>query len=655
MRHLICAVLLVFVGFPAGAAEPQALPIPPNVKVEGMPPIPQSIADDLSRYAAFRDAQLVAWHPTKRQILINTVFGQFPQIHLVDGPGRARTQLTFLPSPGVPRATAAAPYGAASFDPADGNTFVLRRDVTGGTEGYNLYRFDMSTGQITRLNESKTASGPPVWARQGKWIAYRSSERNGKDRDIYVMQPSNPATARRVGDTSGNWDVEDWSPDGSSLLVIEYASNTVTTIWKMHVETGERKPLTPPDGEPFNWFNPRFSADGRHVYALSDKGSGRTRIWRGVVATGAWTPITSDRDEIDAFELSPDGQMMAMVVDRGENTDLQVLDLGTLKPRPLPAIGTGVMSQLMWRPGSREVAFTFASIKSQGDVYSVDTSVGTVTRWTFSEVSFNPDTLPAPEVIHWKSEDGLTLSGILYRPSTKFTGPRPVMVSIHGGPEQRDRVRFQGRSNYFLNELGLAIIYPNVRGSIGFGRPFEEADNGKGRTGAIKDVGGLLDWIAAQPDLDKGRVLLQGPSYGGYLALEAGIVYADRVRCVMAGAAISNLVTFLEQTGPDRQANRRAEYGDERDPGMRAFLLSISPISRASDMKRPTMILHPGSDTRVPVNQAQELVQALKANNVPVWYLEFAGVGHDNFPGSVANVDLMLSSWTLFIKTYLVN
>ncbi len=654
MRYLICAVLLALVPSSAGAKQ-QAVPIPPNVKVEGMPPIPRSIADDLSRYAAFRDAQLVAWHPTKRQILINTVFGLFPQIHLVDGPGRARTQLTFLPSPGVPRATAAAPYAAASFDPADGNTFVMRRDVTGGTEGYNLYRFDMSTGRITQLNESKTASGPPIWARQGKWIAYRSSERNGKDRDIYVMQPSDPLTARRVGDTSGNWDVEDWSPDGSSLLVLEYASNTATTVWKMDVATGERKALTAREGEPFNWFNPRFSADGRHVYALSDKGGGRTRVWRGVVATGAWTPITSDADDIDAFELSPDGLMMAMIVDRGENTDLQVLDLGTLKPRPLPTIGTGVMSQLMWRPGSREVAFTFASIKSQGDVYSVDTSVGTVTRWTFSEVSFNPDALPAPEVIHWKSEDGLTISGILYRPSTKFTGPRPVMVSLHGGPEQRDRVRFQGRSNYFLNELGIAIIYPNVRGSIGFGRQFEEADNGKARTAAIKDVGGLLDWIAAQPDLDKGRVLLQGPSYGGYLALEASIVYADRVRCVMAGAAMTNLVTFLEQTGPDRQANRRAEYGDERDPDMRAFLLSISPISRASEMQRPTMILHPGSDTRVPVNQAQELVQALKANDVPVWYLEFTGVGHDNFPGSLANVDLMLYSWTLFIKTYLLN
>jgi dipeptidyl aminopeptidase/acylaminoacyl peptidase len=296
-----------------------------------------------------------------------------------------------------------------------------------------------------------------------------------------------------------------------------------------------------------------------------------------------------------------------------------------------------------------------ASIRSQGDVYSIDTSLGTLTRWTASEVSFNADVLPAPEVIRWKSDDGTAISGILYRPSTKFTGPRPVMISLHGGPEQRDRVRFQGRSNYFLNELGIAIIYPNVRGSIGFGRKYADADNGKARTGAIKDVGALLDWIAGQADLDKDRVLLQGPSYGGYLALESAITYNDRIRCVMAGAAMTNLVTFLEQTAPDRQANRRVEYGDERDPEMRAFLLSISPITRASELKRPTMILHPGNDTRVPVNQAQELVNALKANKAPVWYLEFTGVGHDNFPGSAANNDLMLACWTHFIKTYLLN
>jgi dipeptidyl aminopeptidase/acylaminoacyl peptidase len=213
-------------------------------------------------------------------------------------------------------------------------------------------------------------------------------------------------------------------------------------------------------------------------------------------------------------------------------------------------------------------------------------------------------------------------------------------------------VRFQGRSNYFLNELGIALLFPNVRGSAGFGRAFEQLDNGKGRDGAVKDVGAMLDWIATRPDLDKGRVVLAGPSYGGWLALEAGIVYNARIRGIIAGAAMTDLVTYLQQTDPGRQDNRRKEFGDERDPEMQKYLQSISPVTRAADLKTATFILHPSKDSRVPVAQAQELVAALKKNNATVWYAEFADVNHDNFPGPGPNNDWMLASWIWFIKTF---
>jgi dipeptidyl aminopeptidase/acylaminoacyl peptidase len=347
--------------------------------------------------------------------------------------------------------------------------------------------------------------------------------------------------------------------------------------------------------------------------------------------------------------------MAAVVFDRGATSELQVIDLVTLKPRPMPALTTGIVSQLRWRPGSREIGFTLASIKSQGDAYSIDTSLGTLTRWTSSETSFNTELLPVPEVVQWKSADGVGISGILYRPSPRFTGPRPVMIVFHGGPDSRERANFRGRSNYFLNELGMAIIYPNVRGSIGFGRKFEQMDNGKGRDGAIQDVGGLLDWIATRPDLDKGRVVLNGASYGGWLSLEAGIYYNDRIRGVIEGAGITNFVTYLEQTQAGRQESRRQEYGDERDPAMREYLLSISPVTRAADLKKPTMILHPGKDPRVPVGQAQDLVKALKANNATVWYAEFTEANHENLPGSAVNNDWMIAAWIMFVKTFVLN
>jgi dipeptidyl aminopeptidase/acylaminoacyl peptidase len=649
MRHVLRAALLALVAGVAGAQD-RVIPVPEKIKAEGLPPIPQSIATDLGKYANFREAQLVAWSSAKRQILIQTAFGSAPQLHLVDGPGRARTQLTFF-ADGISRRDA-----WAAFDPTDGNTFVLRKDTGGGSETNQIFRYDVATGETTLLTDGTSRYGFPAWSRQGKWIAYDSTERNGRDHDLYVMQPADPKTTRRVTETKGVWQVLDWSPDGAALLALERIGDAETYLWRVDVKTGACKELTARGQGTAEWKHARFSADGRSVFAISDKGSDKARLWRGDVGSGAWAALTKETDAIDSFDVSSDGQMIALVFDRGNTTELQVLDLGTMKPRPLPAIPVGMISGVQWRPSSREVGFTLANVKTYGDVFSVDAALGTLVRWTTSEVGgFNPETLPAPEVIEWRSFDGAAISGILYRPPAKFSGPRPVMINIHGGPIDRSVPRFQGRSNYFLNELGIAIVMPNVRGSDGFGRKFEQMDNGLAREGAVKDIGALLDWIAARPEFDKDRVMLTGASYGGYLSLEAAIVYSDRIRCTYEAVGMTNLVAFLEETDPSRQAERRPEYGDERDPQTRAFLTSISPMTRASELKKPVGIIHASKDMRIPVGQANEFAKAVRASGTPVWYIEYTDVGHDNFPGTRAYNDFNLYCWVLFVKTYLLN
>jgi dipeptidyl aminopeptidase/acylaminoacyl peptidase len=229
------------------------------------------------------------------------------------------------------------------------------------------------------------------------------------------------------------------------------------------------------------------------------------------------------------------------------------------------------------------------------------------------------------------------------------------MINLHGGPQLRARSIFVGRSNYFLNELGVAIIYPNYRGSSGFGEEFAAADDGMKRSGAVKDIGALLDWIGTNPALDKDRIMLTGASYGGFLALEAGAEYNDRIRCIYEGVGQTNLVTYLERTDPSRQNDRRTEYGDERDPAMRTFLLSISPVTHASLLKKPLAIVHPGNDTRVPVSQARELIAAVSANGTPVWYMEYANAGHDSFPRNRADDQYNFACWIEFVKRYLLN
>lgn len=655
MRHLACAALLfaLATGGTASAQEKTVTP-PGSLTAEGIPPIPQSIADGLAKYAQFRQAQLVTWHPTKRQILITTALGSTTQLYSVDGPGRDRHQLTWFEPRGMPI------LPAASFDPADPNTLIFQFDPDGG-ELKPLYRYDMGSGEIALITASKTRY-PHVWSHQGKWLAYDSAERNGKDRDLYVIQPADPKTRRRLADFDGPYQASEWFPDDTALLATEILSNAETYLWRVDVKTGEKKAITPRDGEKAAFFNAQLSADGRKVYALSDRQGGEWRIWRCDVAKCVWSPVTPDGVRLEfssagntGFELSPDGSAIAAIVDRGSSSELQIIDTTTLKSKVIATPVKGSVSQLHWRPGSRELGFSLGSLKSQGDVYSVDVSLGTVARWTTSETTFNPDVLPAPEIVEWKSADGTSISGILYRPAARFTGPRPVMINIHGGPDEVARARWQGRSNYLLNELGMAILFPNVRGSGGFGRKFAQMDDGKSRDGAIKDIGAALDWIASRPDLDKTRVVLTGASYGGWLALEAGIYYNDRIRGIIEGAGQTDLVTYLEHTDAARQQNRREEFGDERDPQMRAFLTSISPVTRAAELKKPTFILHAAKDVRIPVDQARGLLEALKKNGATVWYAEFADANHDGFPNTAANANWMLAAWIAFLRAYVLN
>ena len=671
MRHLRRAVFLALAGLATvtgvraqgpqtQAAPPPAapafLPVPPNVKSEGVPPIPASIVSDLAPYASSRRAVLLDWHPTRREIVITTAFGDTYQIHSVAGPGMDRQQLTFFPG-GIP----APPNSGAAFAP-DGSYLVLNRDATSGGEAMQLFRFDLETRKSTLLTDGKSRNGTPVWSHRSNLIAFDSTRRgghDGADRDLWVMNPLDPSSARLVSEVAGSWEVAAWSPDDSELLAVNLpAANTQTSLWRVNVKTGERTRLSPP-GDPVVWRAPVYSPDGRYVYVLSNRGSETLRLWRGEITSGEWKPITAETDDLESFALSPDGRTIAAVFDSTTTSRVELLDASTFAVRWAPTLPAGQLLPLsspMWRGDSSEVAFSLWSLRTFGDVFSVASSTGTVTRWTKSEFgAFDPDSLPEPEIVRWKSFDGLMISGVLYRPPARFTGPRPVMINIHGGPGgsgSRERPRYQGRSAYFLNELGIAIIAPNVRGSWGFGKAFGRLDDGMRREDSVKDIGALLDWIGTQPSFDKNRVMVLGVSYGGYMTYAAAQMYSSRLRCAIAGAAISDFITYFQNTDPTRPEDRRAEYGDERIPEMREFLTRISPVSQVAKLRIPLLIVHGANDTRVPVGQAEEMARVVRANGVPVWTTIYSDEGH--IMPSPRNNNYMLYTWIEFIKHHLL-
>jgi dipeptidyl aminopeptidase/acylaminoacyl peptidase len=645
MRHLLRAWVLVLVASPA-AAQDASIPVPPTITLDGVPAIPASVAERFAPYGEFRFAEFLGWHPIRREILIATSFGPRRHIHLVEGPGRARTQLTF----GAPIT------GGASFESRRGDYFVFGRDPSGGSERPQIYRFDVATRAITLVTDGKSRNGgnAVVWSRTSGLVAFDSNRRTGTDRDIWVVDPKDPATARLVLEGTGNWIAQDWSPDDRELLLEERVSTDARYLWRVDVGSGAKTALTPKEEAPAAWIAPRFSPDGTRVYAISNRGGDFNRLWRMGVQSLGWTPVTPDGAGVESYAVSPDGRTIAVVFDRDGESVLELRDATTGKTRHTPKVPAGQILNLQWHRTLPELAFNIRSIHTFLDVYSVSAKTGALERWTTSESGgVNPAELPPPEIVRWKSFDGQTITGVLYRPPARFTGPRPVIINIHGGPDDmRERPRFLGRSGSFLDEFGIAIIYPNVRGTFGFGKAFLAADNGRQREDAVKDIGALIDWIARQPSLDKTRVMVTGASYGGYMTYAVAAKYGDRIRCAHAALAISNFVSYLETTEPVRLPNRRSEYGDERDPEMRAFLTQISPITHAAQIRTPLFVAHGAKDTRVPVAQAHEMVKAVRANGVPVWLAVYGDEGHNPFTNT--NNDFNLFVWAVFVEECLL-
>ncbi|MGE5815439.1 MAG: alpha/beta fold hydrolase [Acidobacteriota bacterium] len=628
----------------SAAAQPAVLTPGDNLIIKGIPPVPASILTSISAYSEFRQAASLSWVGSTRELLICTRFGSAYQIHRISMPGGARSQLTFVPD-GIAITQPADAIAAAS---PDGKSFVYVRDVSGGREQYQLFLYRLDTSETRSLTDGDA----PVWSPDGKWLAYISTRRTGKDADLYVMDPERPDSSRLVAEAKGSWRVVDWAPDGRALLALESVSSAESRLWLVDVQSGSTREVRPA-AEPSLTRAARFRSPTT-IIASNDAGSEYLRLVQIDVTTGKTAVIAEPRGDVDALSLSPDKSRVAFVDLEDGAGVLRVHDLKLQRPITLKGLPEGSVLSVNWHPASQEIAFDVNSSRHPRDVFSLDLATARVYRWTRGETNgVNAESLPDARIIHWKSEDGTSISGILYRPPQKFSGPRPVMINIHGGPADRERPRFLGFSNYFLNELGVALIYPNVRGSTGFGKSFLRADDGMNREAPVKDIGALLDWIASQKDLDASRVMVTGASFGGYMTYAVAAAYPDRIRCALAGSAISNLVTDLEHTAPERLADRRAEYGDERDPQLREFLQRIAPLSHASALGMPLFIAHGQNDRRVPVAEAEQMAAAVEKNGAPLWYLVAKDEGHGF--GRKANTDFLFSAWALFVQTYLAS
>src|SRR6202142_2552208 len=581
-----------------------------NLTFENIPEAPPELAERLDGYLNGRQATPLGWSP-KGQLLIATRFADVDQLHLVEQPGGARRQLTFLHEPIT--------EAAFSPDPAR-SAYVYLKDE-GGNENAQLYYQRMGQPAAKLLTDGKSRNGGPLWSNSGREVAFFSTARDGRSYDIDIVDPESGTFPRLAltGDASGAaWSVLDWSPDDSKLLVLKAISIGESYLYVVDLNSGQRREVDPAAAK-VGIAGAKFTRDGQGVYLISDRDSEFARLRYMNLYTNEKTVISGHIPwDIEELAISRDGHYLAYVSNEAGAGKLNLLDLRThqdLTPPRLPV--PGIIGSLSFDAEGKRLAFGFAAANQPKDAYVLDIEQNRLTPWPFSEAgTVDLGKFVAPRLAEFPTFDradgkARQVPRYVYEPAGP--GPHPVLISLHGGPEAQFRPGFDPWIQYAVNELGFAVVAPNLRGSSGYGKSYLALDNRMQRDDAVKDLGALIVWVDAQSVFDAKHVVVAGDSYGGYLALAALVNYSDRLSGGVDMAGISDFISFLSTTAPYRQNLRRAEYGDERDPDMRAYLRRISPLTNADRILRPLLVVHGKNDPRVPVSEAEELVNRLRS------------------------------------------
>lgn len=608
---LSIALSLVHSGVAAesGIADP-----PSGIELTSVPAVSVELTVDVSRYQNVRSASVVDW--VGESLLVMTRFGDTRQIHLVNTALGMREQITFADEP---------IGGALVPRLPDPKQVIFSKDV-GGSESYQLFLMDLDSRSSELLTDGKSRYTGVSFSPSGKKIAYTSTELTGRDTDLFIQALKGERIVVQQGEGVG-WSVEDWSPDEKRVLISRYVSVVESELYEVDLSTLERTRLLKEHGA-ISIGSVAYSESGEHVFFTSYLDGEFARIFELDLQTGAVGPCSPKIDwNVSFFRLSRDRSMLAYVVNEGGYSKTHLVDLNAKQEITLPKFPLGHMSNIRFNHDDTKIAFSYQTATSQTDVYVLDLDSQALTRWTRSELGELPrDKMVSPVLKQFSSFDGREIPVFVFEPATD--GPHPVLIYIHGGPESQYRPRFSSTFQFYVNELGVALWVPNVRGSSGYGKEYLGLDNGYLREDSVKDIGALLDYIATDESMDASRVGVIGGSYGGYMVLASLVHFGDRLKAGVETVGISNFVTFLKNTQDYRRDLRRAEYGDERNADMRAFLESIAPLNHVDRMTTPLLIGQGLNDPRVPASESRQIVEALQMRDIPVWYVLANDEGH---------------------------
>lgn len=541
------------------------------------------------------------------------------------------------------------PEGLSNATPRPGHNdeFMFVDDIN-GDEFQQLF-LQKPDGTITQLTETGTRNRGAWFTADGKTLVWTRTKSGSFDHTVMMMNPDDPDSVREVYTHTASNYAYDLSPDGKTMLMGRYKSRSESEFHLLNMETGEVSEVHPTD-HPISYGGAAFSADGKSLILVTNEGAEFTYLANLDLTTNTITPITDKAKwDVETFALSGDRSRLAYSKNEDGISKLYVMDLKTGKPLPAPDLPYGIVSGLTFDDSGKKLGFSFNESTNLGAPHTWDIETGTLTRWVENDLGgLSPENFVAPELIHYPNKNGDMIPAFVYKPADASPdNPSPVIVHFHGGPESQTRPYFDKNLQYFVNELGATVIRPNIRGSAGYGKTYVSLDDNENRMKSVEDAGDLFTWIEKQNDLNGDKIAVMGTSYGGFMSLAAATYYPDKIVGAIDDVGISNFVTFLENTEGYRRDLRRVEYGDERNPAMRDWLNRISPLTNADKIEDPLMVIQGANDPRVPMSEAEQIVQKVRENGKDVWYM-LGDEGHGF--GDLKNIWEEREAMTMFFR-----
>jgi len=600
------------------------VPKPSTISKEDVPRIKWSLAVDMYKLInkSVKNTRFNSWTNNDNGILIwSNTGGMRSKLHRISEPDSKPVLIDKLPDNARD----------ITVNPAPDKHYMIFSMDEGGNEQYQLYRYDISEENYTRITDGRSRHLSGCFNKEGTFFTYSSNKRNGVDFDIYTIDPENPSSEIMICKGKGSWSAGQWSHNSDQIILRYDVSANESSICLFNLNTLERRDLFPEKSGTVYYGDAVWGVNDNVIYYISDYNSEFKQLHMLNLITGMDTVLTADINwDVEDLEISQDARWLALRVNEDGLVKLYIINCGTNDIQLVPSVPSGTVGYMKFHPLKNILAFNHTSTFSLTNVFVLNLNTLQLTEWTNKPGA--DESLPLPQTVHYPTFDMADgkqreISAYILRSPARFEEPGPALIDIHGGPESQASP-VMNHIHEIARNKGVNIIIPNVRGSSGYGKGFLKLDNGYLRENSVKDIGALLDWIESQPDFNSEHIAVFGGSYGGYMVLATSVNYSDRLRCGIDLFGITNFTTFLENTSDYRRDLRRAEYGDERIPEMRQYLDSISPLNNSNKINIPLLVYQGKNDPRVPLSESMQIVESIRENGKIVWYLEASNEGH---------------------------